>query len=318
MLFKTDRDDVESRSLIHQLFWAIASVIRGYFDESGKENDPQLADSACVVAGYVASDETWPQVERSWQEVLKSPQYDVPYLHMREFAHSSKGSPFESWKSEPSKRASFLADLAEVVAESSLFGVCGLIRLPDLKRFNSETGLALEAYSLGMFACLLELSINFPNVSIETIWDRVERHEQLISLARSYAASERFYPKFGQRIEIAPLAKHLSSKVVPALQIADFAAYELLKSHRGKNDWFLHEMPNTEPDNWNNSYAKWSFDRMIDSVDAGRKNVRTYWPDERRSHLALFNAKNSRPMEGGVWTYHTLCAAHTSRNGIWQ
>ena len=293
-------------------------MIRGYFDESGNANDPQLADCAFVVAGYVANDETWHRVESSWQNVLKSHQYNVPYLHMREFAHSTKGSPFESWKNESNKRALFLADLAKVISESDLFGVCALIRLPDLSRFNSEKELALEPYSLAMFACLLELSINFPDVQIETIWDRVEKHEQRISLARSYAANERYYPKCGHGIATVPLAKRLSSKLVPALQIADFAAYELLKSHRDKNDWFLHEMPKTAPDNWHNSCAKWSFDRMMDSVKARTKNLRTYWPDERRSHLALFNASDSRPMEGGVWTYDTLCATHESRNGVWS
>jgi Protein of unknown function (DUF3800) len=291
------------------------ATFKGYFDESGKEDDPQFADSACAVAGYVAPSESWKIVEADWAKILE--RFHVPYLHMNEFAHSLKGSPFETWKNQESRRAEFLHELAGVIANSELSGVAALIRLPDLRRFNSEKGVVLEAYPLGIFACLIELAINFPDTKMETVWDRVDRHEKRIAAARSYAEGEAYYSECGKGIDILALSQNLNSRKVPALQIADFAAYELLKSHRDKNDWFLNEMPKTDPENWASSQAKWSFDRMIDAAKAKKKSIRTGWPDERKSYLALFHAENARPMEGGVWNYQTLCDAHAARNGVW-
>jgi hypothetical protein len=220
-------------------------AFEGYFDESGKEDDPYLADSGCAVAGYVTTAYSWLEIESEWQAVLARPEFKVDYLHMKEFAHSVPGSPFESWRDDAGRRAAFLSALGDVIRKSDLFGVGAVIRLSDLRRFNAEEGLSLNAYSLGIYACLIELSQKYPSQTVKTIWDRgVANQELLIARAREYAATDKYYPGCGNGVQITPLRGVVegteppvdrSSRNVPALQIADFAAYELLKSHRDKN-----------------------------------------------------------------------------------
>ncbi len=139
------------------------AAFRGYFDESGKENDPKLKDSACVVAGYVTHRDSWADTEKRWMGVLS--QFNLPYMHMKEFAHSEKDTPFESWRGDEKRRAALINALTGVISNSDLFGVGAVIRLPDLRRFNEESGLSLNAYSFGMYACLCELSKKYPEAT---------------------------------------------------------------------------------------------------------------------------------------------------------
>jgi hypothetical protein len=57
------------------------AILRAYFDESGKAEDPTRA--AMSVAGYVGTMESWESFEEQWAAALR--QFDVPYLHMKEF-----------------------------------------------------------------------------------------------------------------------------------------------------------------------------------------------------------------------------------------
>jgi hypothetical protein len=285
------------------------AALKGFFDESGKEDDPQFADSAISVAGYVTTCDSWTDIEAQWNAVLKLPEFDVPYLHMKEFAHSKPGSPFETWKNDESRRAAFLAALTQVIRQSDLVGVGALVRVPDLARFNRDRGLTLQAYPFCVYASLIELSRRYPNVRIETVWDKVDRHAEMIAMARDYADSDISNPECGQKIEINSLEKAFGSKDVPALQIADFAAYELLKAHRDRNDWFKDEEPFVQPIMWGQSQYNWLAAR-------GRE-----WPGNRKSYRALFGGKMTdppRPMEGRTWTYKSLMRCHCSRRGIWS
>jgi hypothetical protein len=290
---------------------ALMAALKGYFDESGKENDPQFADSAICVAGYVTTVDLWLDIEAKWSAVLALPEFNVPYLHMKEFAHSTPGSPFGSWKNDEPKRAAFIAALAQVIRQSDLVGAGAIVRVPDLLRFNCDYGLNLEAYPFGVYASIMELSRRFPNHVVETVWDKVDRHSALIAMAREYADSDLSNPGCGAKIEINPLEKACSSKNVPALQIADFAVYELLKAHRDRNGWFIEEEPNTDPIMWGASQYDWL-------AKKGRE-----WPANRKSYRSLFGGKlvgpeAPRPMEGRTWTYKSITHCHHLRGGVWS
>jgi hypothetical protein len=59
-----------------------------YFDESGQEDQPGYFG----IAGFVGAVAQWNVLEGRWTKALHD--VGVPYLHMREFAHSvgaSKG-----------------------------------------------------------------------------------------------------------------------------------------------------------------------------------------------------------------------------------
>jgi hypothetical protein len=290
---------------------ALMAALKGYFDESGKENDPQFADSAISVAGYVTTVDSWLEIETKWDAVLKRTEFAVPYLHMKEFAHSKPGSPFEEWKDDEPRRAAFLSALAQVIRQSDLVGVGAIVRVPDLAKFNRDNGLDLQAYPFCVYASLIELSRRFPNVAVETLWDKIDRHNAMIQLARDYADSDAENPECGAKVEINPLQKVCSSKNVPALQIADFAAYELLKAHRDRNGWFIEEEPNTDPIMWGTSQHDWL-------AKKGRE-----WPGNRKSYRSLFGGKlvgpeAPRPMEGRTWTYKSITHCHRLRGGVWS
>jgi hypothetical protein len=63
-------------------------LVKGYLDESGKENDPQH-EHVCY-AGYIAPDKAWASFERDWATVLAD--NGVDYLHVKEFARFKKYS----------------------------------------------------------------------------------------------------------------------------------------------------------------------------------------------------------------------------------
>ena len=73
-----------------------------YYDASGSESDAQ---GAIMVIGLVASEAKWRKFANSWRRVLGSKRFDVPYFHMKEFAHS-KG-PFEKWRGDDETRKAF-------------------------------------------------------------------------------------------------------------------------------------------------------------------------------------------------------------------
>ena len=286
-------------------------ALKGYFDESGKEDDPQFSDSAISVAGYVTTVDSWRDIEARWKAVLDRPEFSVPYLHMKEFAHFKPGSPFESWKGDEPRRAEFISALARVIRQSDLVGAGSIVRVPDLAKFNNDNGLKLEAYPFAVYGSLIEMSRRYPNDVIETVWDKVDRHASQMALAREYADSDASNPGCGAKIELTPLEKARSSKDIPALQIADFLAYELLKAHRDRNDWFLTEEPNVAPVMWGASQYDWL-----------AKNGRE-WPGNRKSYLSLFGGnlmgpEAPRPIDGRTWTYRSLTHCHHLRNGIWS
>lgn len=111
----------------------------------------------------------------------------MPYLHLKEFARSKPGSPFESWKDDEPKRAAFLAALAHVIRQSDLVEVGAIVRVSDLARFNRDYGLNLQAYPFGVYAALIELSRRYANATVETLWDKTDRHHAMMQLARDYA-----------------------------------------------------------------------------------------------------------------------------------
>ncbi|MGO9134893.1 MAG: hypothetical protein ACLP8A_12735 [Methylovirgula sp.] len=287
------------------------AALKGYFDESGKENDPQFANSAVAAAGYVTTVDSWRDIEVKWNTILSK--FEVPYLHMREFAHSEEGTPFEGWKRDEPKRSAFLAELIEVIKKSDLFGVGAVVRLPDLRRFNQDFSSKIEAYPLSVYACMIELTKKYPEQRIETVWDKVDKHGQQIATARDYAETDGYYGNCGKEIAIFPLKGSFNSRQIPALQIADLAVYELLKSHRDKNDWYLNVAPSVEAESRFKSLFDWVIDRAKNN---DRKSV--IWPDERKSFLGLFGGRSPRPMEGFVWEYTALVRSHEFRKGVWS
>ncbi len=275
------------------------AILKGYFDESGKENDPEFQDSASSVAGCIGTAENWALIESGWARVLRD--FEVPYLHMKEYAHS-KG-PFEAWKGQEDIRADFIEALVGSLQDRELYGVGAIVRHPDLHKFNQEYGLEIEAYSLGIYAMMIHSSRQFPDGEIEFLLDKVDRQTKKITIAQQYAATDNHYPGCGNRIKFVASANVSSESCIP-LQVADFVAYEVLKAHRSKNDYFL-KHADRDPTNYPLDFTLWQ---------ARTSGCATFPPKER---LSLEKLSTTLPIDGIIWDYKCLCGAHNARGNSW-
>ncbi len=96
----------------------VPSPLSLYGDASGKEDDPILA-----VGGFVGRTDEWLMFEPEWNAVLK--QFDVPYFHMREFAHSVDAYAV-GWKGKEEKRKAFIDGLVKALLPHAAYwtGAC--------------------------------------------------------------------------------------------------------------------------------------------------------------------------------------------------
>ena len=81
-------------------------MLTAYCDASGGPDHGLM-----VVAGWISTVAQWDRFDADWRLLLA--RYDLPYFHMKEFAHS-KG-PFEAWKGEEGKRRTFLSTACEII-----------------------------------------------------------------------------------------------------------------------------------------------------------------------------------------------------------
>ena len=94
-------------------------AFRAYLDCSGSARDPQ--SRVMTVGGYIATDSQWQDFEGKWAIVLRN--FGVSSLHMNDYAHSTKGSEFESWRGDEGKRREFMEALTLVIVECDLQSV---------------------------------------------------------------------------------------------------------------------------------------------------------------------------------------------------
>jgi hypothetical protein len=275
-------------------------LARGYFD------DTQTPGEIWSIGGYVGGEFQWEEFARSWPMALAN--HDVPYFHMREMADPR--GPFAKWhppEEHESARAAFFADLAKVIGRSGLTGFNCLVRLRDLARFNSEHGLNLQPYALAAYGCMTLVGKDYLGKSTELIFDHVEKVESKLAKARQYAESDYYYGPDGifDSIVITGLPKKLTYREVPALQAADFWAWEYRKNHLNLGEWWALE---ERPQNWGDEQwehmSQWVTDKFGSFEDATRKSLQELL---RRSRFTCM-----------IWHYGELCDAHKARRGVWE
>lgn len=83
------------------------AVFTVYYDASGSES----TNRPLVLAGLLSTERKWIKFEHDWQAFLAK--HGVPYLHMKEFAHSR--GPFSDWKGQEAKRKGFLREAIQVI-----------------------------------------------------------------------------------------------------------------------------------------------------------------------------------------------------------
>jgi hypothetical protein len=186
-----------------------------YCDSSGKGELPVV-----TVAGWVASTESWKQFEIDWRIALAS--FDVPYLHMREFAHSLP--PFEHFKGSEGKRAVFLSTLTEII-HSTAIAVLGCLVPTQVFELVNESFYLREEFGNEFTLAALITIIN---------------GERVFGLERMQYFFEDGDEGKGSLIDILRKHEHplpIFQRGSVPLQAADFAAYELYKDYiAGENE----------------------------------------------------------------------------------
>ncbi len=123
-------------------------MLTGYFDESGNPSD----SPGVGMGGYVAEMDRWLKFNRQWNEVLSL--FEVPYFHMKEFAHST--GVFQSWKKNDGRRIAFLKRLVKVARANMNFGVCCNLLMEDYRAVDADYALNESAppYVLCALRCV--------------------------------------------------------------------------------------------------------------------------------------------------------------------
>ncbi len=275
----------------------MTALIYGWLDDSRR-------GPIWTIGGYIGADHRWAAFETLWPMAMAN--HDVPYFHMKEMADPNgvyaKWHPPQAHREE---RADYFAGMAKVIGQCRLVGIGSTVRQRDLDKFNAEFGQSLEPYSLAAYGCmLLAARENLEGMTIELVFDHVEKASSKLAKAKEYAVSDIVYdPDVCKNVVAKPLSKELTWREIPALQAADLYAWELRKNHEFIGDWFELE---DKPDDWDertDHLGKW-----LDAKFGDRS------PIIRRSASALVTGNEIYHL---VWDYKNLVDSHISRGGVW-
>lgn len=274
------------------------AMLKGYADDS-RPNDRIWA-----VGGYCGHDLQWEAFEAAWPKMLAK--HGVPYFHMREFGKPN--GVYAKWypaKDHYAEIADFFADMVQVISDCWLRPYWSITRVNDLERFNTDSGLTLEAYPLAAYGCMLGIGRDhLRGVTSELIFDHVEKVRSKLDRAAEYAESDSHYDQVYKMVVPIPLSSEHSFRNVLPLQAADFLIWELQKNHLKIEDWFLlPDKPTEQEDRWEHM-DKWSLEKYG-----------TIRPPARKSLEAL--AEHTAPGMGIVWDYANISDAHRLRRGRW-
>ncbi|MEI7804886.1 MAG: hypothetical protein WCI56_06110 [Hyphomicrobiales bacterium] len=271
-------------------------VLEFYVDDSGEPTDPN--HDVISVAGYLGNVGGWTKFNEQWSSALRWA--EVPYFHMREFWN--RDGIYKNLKQDKTKEAQFLALLIRAIGENLQFCASASIRLDDLNKFNTETGLSLDPYALALYGCLIELRRACPDDEIRIIVDRTNNAAKKITQAKKYAATDTWADLKVANFLITALEKQESFKTVFPIQAADFMASELRKSCQERIGWIPKEEDRENLSGRIASYAEWAFAFFLEQ---------NRFPRERRSARNLDQAVSHF---GYLWDFTNIMGAHENRH----
>ena len=211
------------------------AVFFAYFDASGDADDP--ACRVLSVAGWIAPETKWRRLEHAWKRVCD--REGVSGLHMKDFAHSRR--EFEGWKCDEPRRQRFLGDLAKIIHHHTNREFSHTMFLDGYRAVNEQYELREHVgspYAIGVWLSILAvqdwMKKTHPSDDVLFAFEKGDGDEGLIT---------RQLKSDGIDLGVDPifLKKHWSDddgqiRTVPALECADFLAYEHAK---GMTDVYL-------------------------------------------------------------------------------
>jgi uncharacterized protein DUF3800 len=193
-----------------------------YFDDAGGKDHGFM-----IVAGYVANVQRWQQFECDWKIFLAK--YDLPYLHMKTFAHSKL--PYEHLKEKEGTRAQILGNAATIIGSTVECGFSVSISCEVFEKVCEEFELSTvvsSPYALVGRSCIAAANIwrGYPDkrqFETEYIFDQDgEDVGGLINMVKNWT------PKLPLPI-FKPSRDMDGQRGFIQLQAADFLAYEARK-----------------------------------------------------------------------------------------
>jgi len=276
-------------------------VLKGYFDDS--QTDPKYGTPSWSVGGYIGDEHHWEHYNAFWPMALAN--HDVPRYHGKELL-KPKGV-FAKWHplhEHAEELNAFIADLARVIGQSGIRGFGSVVRIPDLDRFNLETGLQLEPYPLAAYGCMIAISTEYFFEHMELFFDHVEQVHSKVAIARGYADTDQYYEdrKLG-RILLNGLTECYGAEKVIELQAADYLAGDFRKQHLAVDEWWKMENKPQNFEERGKHFDEWTL------LKYGTKN-----PNLRKSLQAVVDRT---PHALFVWDYDNLRVANELRSGVW-
>jgi hypothetical protein len=184
-------------------------VFTVYFDESGSPSDT----AALAVAGFIATAEEWIRFEREWTAILET--FDVPALHMRNFAHSTK--EFKTWKGNEGKRRAFLSRLIRIIRKRTSRSFACTILMEDYKKVDLDYHLSdvFKPYAIAARNCVDKVN-------------QWAKHEGISEVAYIFEDGACDKGELIRRLRTDGISKYgfLKKSESVAFQAADLLAYE--------------------------------------------------------------------------------------------
>jgi hypothetical protein len=214
-------------------------MLTGFFDETGSSKDP--TQRIVGMGGLLAPATGWETFERKWKRALK--EFDVPYFHMKEFAHST--NVFEDWKGREIIRRKLFSKLIKAMESAYPIPIAATVPKDVYDATYGEYPLfeKEDIYHEALHFCISGL------VGIRHTMGQLDESEKV---AIVFSQHEEFrshvlkrYDKLIKEFEpfqkISAISFADMRELVP-LQAADLVAYELKKEHERR----LYE-PNKPP-----------------------------------------------------------------------
>jgi len=246
------------------------AMLTAYFDASGQEHDQPVV----VVAGWVQTAKTWCEFEKEWKSCLLE-KYEVPYLHMKEFAHSN--GPFKKWKDNEPKRQSFLNDAIEIIKKHGCWSFVIAVDSDDFNEVVREQGMEKivgNAYLFAVRACLSDISgwckKHYMDSPEEYIFEKGDPKQGLLREVMEEDGLPE--PIFKNKLDEDP------HRAVVPLQASDLLAYEVSKGYKtliGEEDtgfrWALKKMDRSVSRTSWGIYTRENLSRLLPISDFAHK-----------------------------------------------
>jgi hypothetical protein len=204
----------------------IITVLKSYFDESGKLQDPKI--EAVAVAGFLSTPKKWSSFEKQWKPKLKK--YGIKKgFHMADCENGKE--EFEGWTEQ--RKSDLINELIPIIKNCALFGVGAAMTTEDYIELTRKRSKGCSPYvedpyygsSIYCFYTLvLEMRKKFPNKKASIIFDETDKEME----HRAIDYYKWFKDTYEGGNKLVDLSYMSDIDAVP-LQAADFLAYETRK-----------------------------------------------------------------------------------------